>query len=169
MAAITVDNKPSDIIDELKATIEAATISAVTVFARCDESNSVERFKEKRLSGLDGKALACIVAGPIEEFVNVTDDRVGNVLSLTIVTASQNTPEADNVLDATKLVAAVKNMINGDIPSDATGFYDNAGEDMILRLAWGETEQADPDESKPWVFNEIPLRIAYITTTDTGH
>lgn len=167
MAAITVDNKPDKIITEMKATIEAATISGTTVFARCDESNSVDRFKEKGLSGMNGKALACIVNDGIEEFV-ITDDRVGNVLGLTLVTFSQNTPEGDNVLDATKLVAALKNLLNGNIPSDAEGFYPEGEDDMTLRITWGEPE-SDPDSKKPGVFNEIQCFIAYITTNDQSH
>jgi hypothetical protein len=167
MAAITVDNKPSDIIDELKATIEAATISAVTVFARCDESNSVERFKEKRLSGLDGKALACVVNDGVEEFI-ITDNQRGNVLSLTLVTFSQNTPEADNVLDATKLVVAIKNIVNTTKPTDSIAFYAEGADEITQRVSWGEPK-SDPDSQKPGVFNEIPCFIAYTTTTETSH
>lgn len=167
MAEITIDNKPSDIIDELKATIEAGTVSDVTIFARCDESNTVDRFKETRLSGLDGKALACIVNEGVEEFI-ITDNRRGNVLSLTIVTASQNTPEADNVLDATKLVAAVKNLINGDKPSDSVAFYVDGEDEITQRVSWGEPE-SDSETKKPWVFNEIPCLIAYIADSETSH
>lgn len=167
MSAITVDNKPDKIITALKAAIEAATISAVKIFARCDESNSVERFKEKRLSGMDGKALACIVNNGVEEFI-LTDNRRGNVLSLTIVTASQNTPEADNVLDATKLVAAIKNIVNTSKPADSKAFYAEGDDEITQQVSWGEPE-SDPDAKKPMVFNEIPCFIAYETLTETSH
>ena len=167
MTAITVTNIPDTIIDEMVATLLAGTISTASIFDVCEKTNSVDRFKETRLSGHGNAAIAAIMSGPIEESI-LTDERVGNVIEFTILTASQATPETANVTEAKKLTAAVKNLLNGDIPSSAAGFFKIDDEAMTLRIAWGEPEY-DVDSKKPWAFGETPCFIAYVTTNDTSH
>lgn len=162
-------NESNTIINEMVATLKAGTFpTGIKIFgANVYPSNSVDRFKETRLSYSGSLGIAGIINGPIEEFV-LTDGRVGNVLPLTIlIGVLSKTPEA-GVTNATKLLAAVKNLLNGDIPSTAEGFYKIDEEEMTLRISWGEPE-VDSDEIKKWVFIEIPCFIAYVTTSDTGH
>ncbi len=162
-------NESDTIINEAVATLKAGTFpTAIKIFGvNVHKANSVDRFKETRLSYSGSVGIAGVVNGPVEEFV-LTDERVGNVLPLTIIIGVQSKTPEIGVTNATKLLAAVKNLLNGDIPSTAEGFYKIDEDEMTLRIAWGEPEM-DPDGIKGWVFIEISCFIAYVTTSDTGH
>ena len=166
MANTIPANESNTVINEMIATLKAGTISSVSAFGnRVYKDHSVDRWKETRLSG--GRTVAGIIYVGIDEFV-LTDERVGNVLSLTIAIAAQNKQDPDLVLDSMNLTAAVKNLLNGDIPSTAEGFYPIDAEEMTLRITWGEPEQ-DSESNKQWVFVELPVSIAYVTTSKTSH
>jgi len=167
MADTTVTNKPNDIIDEVVATLLAGTISSANAFNNVEKANSVDRFKETRLSGSDSASLAAVINGGVEEFI-ITDENVGNVLSLTILICSQSNTESNSVTSVTELVAAVKNLLNGDVPDDARGFYAVDEEEFTQLLDWDEPEY-DTESKKNWAFAELPCRIAFVTTTETSH
>lgn len=167
MAGVSVTNEPDDIIDELVATLAAGTWDAgvVNVFEFVEKTKSVELFKDSRLT--DSPVAAVAFDGGIEDSL-ITDNRRGCVVPLTIFIASQEDPESDRVTDASKLIAAVKNLINADVPTDAQAFYiDDSGE-ITDRLEWGEPE-TDTESDVPWQFTELPLRVAYVTAGETGH
>ncbi len=167
MTNITVTNEQDTIIDEVVATLLAGTIATVSIFDRCEKSNSVDRFKEVRLSGHGAGAIAGVVNVGTEEFL-YTDLRVGNVLTLNILIAAQAKTPTAGVTTANKLIGAVKNLLNGDVPSTAEGFYQVDEDEITQRLDWGEPE-IDSDSQKGWVFVELPCLVAYVTTNKTSH
>ncbi len=167
MTEITVTNEQDTIIDEVVATLIDGTIATVSIFDRCEKSNSVDRFKEVRLSGHGAGAIAGVVNVGTEEFL-MADLKIGNVLTLTILIAAQAKTPTVGATTANKLIGAVKNLLNGDIPSTAQGFYAAEEDDITQRLAWGEPE-IDSDSQKGWVFVELPCLVGYITTNKTSH
>lgn len=167
MANVTVTNKSDSIIDEVVATLAAGTISSADAFKNVEKANSVERFKETRLSGSGDSSLAAVINDGVEEFV-LTDENVGNVLSLTVLIASQSVTESASVTSVTKLVSAVKNLLNGDVPDNARGFYASDSEEFTNRLDWGEPRY-DTETRKNWAFAELPCKIAFHSTTETSH
>ena len=163
-------NESDTIINEIVATLKAGTFpTAIKIFGNnVYKVNSVDRFKETRLSGKDSIGWAGVVNVGVEEF-DITDFRVGNILELTILVCVQNKTPATGVTNINKLVAAVKNLLNGDVPSTAEGFFppESDGE-MTERIAWGEPEY-DTDKTKPWAFAELPCFISYVTASTTSH
>jgi len=162
-------NESDTIINEAVATLKAGTFpTAIKIFGNnVYKFNSVDRFKETRRSGTDSIGWAGVVNDGIDEFI-LTDLRVGNVLNLTILIAVQNKTPETGVTNATKLLAAVKNLLNGDVPSTAEAFYPDGEEDITQRLDWGEPE-IDSESDKPWVYVELPCLIGFVTTNETSH
>lgn len=70
--------------------------------------------------------------------------------------------------ESQRLVAAIKNLINADVPSDAKAFYAPEEEEITPRLLWGEPE-TDSESQVPWQFTELNLRVAFVTTNETSH
>tara|TARA_Y100000310_G_scaffold315428_1_gene365945 strand:- start:195 stop:698 length:504 start_codon:yes stop_codon:yes gene_type:complete len=167
MAAITVTNEANTVIDAVVTQLLAATISSVSVFDRCEKANSVDLFKETRLSGHGSAAVVGVINVGIEEFI-ITDDRIGNVVSLTLLLANQKKTDVDRTTEIHRLISAAKNTINGNRPGTSEGFYVLDAEEIIPQIAWGEPD-IDSDSNKSWVFAELPLSIAFVTTNDTSH
>ena len=167
MTAITVTNEADTVINAVVAELIGGTILAASIFNRVEKTNSIDRFKETRLSGQGAAAIAAVANIGIEEF-ETTDLCIGNVLSLNILVANQKNTEVNLVTEVNRLVAAVKNLINKTPPATSIAFY-AAGEDEITqRILWG-TPEYDSDSNKSWVFGEIPVDIAFLTNTETSH
>ncbi len=163
-------NESDTIIDKLVVTLKAGTFpTAVKIFgANVHKSNSVDRFKETRLSGKDSIGIAGVIEVGVEE-VDISDFRVGNVLSLIILICVQSKTDEVGVTNTTKLKSAVKNLIEGAIPSEAEGFFGpDADGEMTKRLVWGEPE-TDTESNKTWAFVEMPVEFAYVTASQTSH
>jgi len=168
MADITITNEQDTIIDEVIATLEAGTVpTAVAIFDFVEKTNSVDWYKSARLSGIKTAAIAGVVNQTTEEFL-ITDLRVGCILHLSIFLASQKVTDEARVTDINKLIDACKILLNADVPSTAVGFYQVDEETMTQRLEWGEPE-IDSESKTPWVFAELPVQIAYVTTNEQSH
>jgi len=167
MAGVSVTNEPDDIIDELVATLAGGTWDDgdVSVFEFVEKTKSVQMFKDTRLT--DSPVAAVAFDGGIEEY-DITDNRRGCVLSLTIFVKSMEESESGRVTDATKLLAAVKNLINADVPTDAEAFYHDDSGEIIPRIEWGEPE-TDTESNVPWQYTELSLRVAYVAAGETSH
>jgi len=166
MATVTVTNEPDDIIDELVATLAGGTwaVLETSVFDYVNRSASVQAFKDSRLTQSPSCA---VILNSVEEY-EITDLRIGCVADLTILIASTEDTESDRVVDITKLIGAVKNLINADVPDDAEAFFQDDSEEVTPRIEWGEPD-SDTESSIPWQYTELPLRIAFVTTNSTSH
>ncbi|MCP4309490.1 MAG: hypothetical protein GY788_32370 [bacterium] len=168
MADITITNEQDTIIDEIIATLEAGTVpTAVAIFDFVEKTNSVDWYKSARLGGIKTAALAGVVNETTEEF-KITDLRLGCILHLKILLASQKVTDELRVTEINKLIDACKILINADKPSTSICFYQDGEETMTQRVVWGEPE-IDSETKTPWVFAELPVEIAYVTTNEESH
>jgi hypothetical protein len=167
MAEITVTNEADAIADEIVVTLAAGTISAAKIFTNVEKASSVDRFIENRSSGARSGPIAGVVIGPTTE-QDITDGRVGKVLSITVLIIAKGKNNETKTTIGTKLVNAVKNLINNDKPSTSTRFFGEAEGEMVDRVTFGDPEY-DTETEKTAVYAELPVEIGYTTTTNTSN
>ena len=171
MASIISNNTDSDIIAELQATLQKATVNGLPGFLASGAS-----FKDVPILGSRAEADETQFVGtPIAAIVylatdthNIPDQCVGCVFRCEVMVAVKGDTAAERTKELSNKINTARNALNDDIPSDANGFGEGEGGDYHPRLEIGTPERDDEAED-PWAIAWMPVAIAYRTTARTTH
>ena len=169
MAVVTIANTDWEILDDIREALANATLdtaSGEAVFARVELTTDAPESVERDYGpGADTIAVVRYV-GTTQE--RITDGQYGCVVRAEITVAGKGTSRAARIQEALRLKNGAINAVEGSPPADLAGWSVAEGEAGTYKLTWGEPT-IDAESRQPWAVAVIPLEVAFVVTSATGH
>jgi len=162
MTSVVSNNKGDTILAAIATALSGATVNGVRIFESVAVYESRAEATDKRFTGSPVAGLVYVET----DTYDIPDLEVGCVLNCDVLVAVKGDTPTQRRQLLTGKVAAVRNILDTSIPSDASGFP--AGGDYYDRMTVG-TPERDESAREPWAVAWLPVSVAYRTATRTTH